>query len=306
MSQYSGHIFDIQRMSIHDGPGIRTVVFLKGCPLSCRWCHNPEGIDNARELFYTSSLCVACGKCVQECDRKILALASNFSLQRDPQRCLRCGRCAEICPTGALKIIGRTVSVEEVMDEVLRDCIFYEESGGGLTISGGEPLQQSDFVLQLLKAAKENRIHTCLETCGFGAAKELLSLAALTDMILFDWKETNPVLHKQWTGVSNTRIKRNLATLNHQEVPVILRCPLIPGLNLREDHLDGIAKTAASLHHCTEIHLMTFHNYGLSKYAALGKPVPKVISDTRLADTNEMEQAKEYVSSLWPGNIEIY
>jgi pyruvate formate lyase activating enzyme len=306
MNQHSGHIFDIQRMSIHDGPGIRTVVFLKGCPLKCLWCHNPEGMITAIELFYTVSLCTYCGRCAEECSANALALASNFSLQRDRERCLGCGQCAEICPTGALKMIGRTASVEEIMNEVLRDRIFYEESGGGLTVSGGEPLQQSDFALQLLKAAKENGIHTCLETCGFGDTQALLDLAALTDIILFDWKESNPALHKQWTGVSNTRIKKNLAALNQQKTQIILRCPLVPGLNLRQDHLEGIAKTAASLPHCRAIHLMTFHNYGLSKYTALGKPMPELMSNAIPADMNEMQQAQQVLSSLWDGKVEIY
>jgi len=196
--------------------------------------------------------------------------------------------------------------VEEVMSEVMRDLIFYEESGGGLTISGGEPLQQYDFTLQLLIKAKENAIHTCLETCGFGDTNKLLDLAALTDVILFDWKESNPTLHKQWTGVSSMRIKRNLKALNQQLVPIILRCPLVPELNLRNDHLEGIAKIASSLPLCREIHLMPFHNYGLSKYAALGKLIPEVMLNSRPADTNEMQHARQVLSSLWDGKIEIY
>jgi len=205
-----------------------------------------------------------------------------------------------------LKFIGRTVLVEEVMNEVIRDKIFYEESGGGLTISGGEPLQQYDFTLQLLMKAKENGINTCLETCGFGDTNKLLNLAALTDVILFDWKESNSVLHKKWTGVSNTRIKRNLEALNQQQSPIILRCPLVPGLNLRKKHLEGIARIASSLPLCREIHLMPFHNYGLSKYAALGKPIPEVVSKSQPADMNEMQHARQMLSSLWDGKIEIY
>ena len=306
MTECKGHIFNIQRMSVHDGPGIRTVVFLKGCPLNCLWCHNPEGIHRTVEISYNIKLCMFCGRCVAACENEAIAVSGNLQHDLNRERCQKCGQCVEVCPAGALEKIGRDVSADEVMAEVIRDRVYYEESDGGMTISGGEPLLQPAFSLQLLKAAKAAGINTCLETCGFGETNALISLASFSDLVLFDIKETDPELHEQWTGVSNTFIRNNLKILDQQQVPIILRCPIVPGLNLRDDHIQGIAETAATIKNCSEIHLMTFHKFGLTKQQALGRTIPKTLDDIEPASPEEMQQICEMIKTLWDGNVEIY
>lgn len=305
MVKCSGRIFNIQRMSVHDGPGIRTVVFLKGCPLNCMWCHNPEGIDTNNEISYTVKLCMFCGRCGTACENSAIEVSRNLEHHLNRGRCHRCGRCVDVCPTGALEKVGRVVDVDEIMEEVLRDRVYYEESNGGLTISGGEPLLQAEFSLQLLQAAKEAALHTCLETCGFGDITALTALAAFSDLVLFDVKEFDPELHRQWTGKSNISINKNLKTLDKQHVPIILRCPIVPGLNLREDHLHGIAEIAGELKNCTGIHLMTFHKFGLSKQQALGRTPPDVLANISSPSPEEMEHLRETLATLWDGEVEI-
>jgi len=249
---------------------------------------------------------MSCGRCAAECENGALAVSRNLEHALNRERCQRCGHCADVCPTGALEKVGRVVSVDEVMEEVIRDRVYYEESGGGMTLSGGEPLLQPVFSLELLKAAKAAALHTCLETCGYGDTEALIALAAFSDVVLFDIKESDPALHKQWTGVSNTSIRNNLEVLDLQQAPIILRCPIIPGLNLRKEHIEGIAKTAAKLKNCQEIHLMTYHTFGLSKQQALGRGMPEALANTSPAGPEEMEAVRELLASLWDGNVEIY
>jgi len=267
--QVTGTIFDVQRFSIHDGPGIRTTVFVKGCPLRCAWCHNPEGLREAPQLAYTPSLCIGCGYCVSRCKHNAHTIG-DVGHRIDRSKCVECFACVEECYSGALEIIGRTVTVGALMGDVLKDAPFYEESGGGLTVSGGEPLAQFDFVRALLATAKAEGLDTCLETCGLGSRDSLLELASWVDLFLYDYKETNPALHRQYTGQDNTRILENLSALDELGATIVLRCPIIPGVNNRPDHYEGIARTAEALAHCHAVHLMGYHRLGTAKQARLG------------------------------------
>ena len=271
-----GNIFDIQRFCVHDGPGIRTTVFVKGCPLRCQWCHNPESQKKELSVAYYDGKCIACGACVNACEHNCHALESTDDLTRnrpnhkiDREKCIKCGICSKACPTGAIELLGRQVSVEEVMSEVVRDKTFYKNSGGGMTVSGGEPLMQSEFLLALLKSAKEQGIHTCIETCGFASAETVRSIAPYTELFLYDIKETDPERHKALTGAPLDVIISNLKLLDGLGAKTVLRCPLIPEKNFRDEHLRGIAKLAAELENVTEINVMAYHTLGSSKYEAL-------------------------------------
>ena len=265
----TGTVFNIQRFCVNDGPGIRTTVFLKGCPLSCAWCHNPESNSARPELFYDADKCVSCGRCVSLCPQKA-HLMENGRHQLRRESCVRCMACAEThCP--ALAAAGETRRAEDVMAEVLRDRPFYQASGGGMTLSGGEPFFQEAFVLDLLRLAREAQVHTCVETCGFAPLSLLEQAARWVDLFLYDIKLTDPALHRQWTGVSNDRILENLRALDKMGAKTVLRCPVIPGVNDTPAHFQGVAKIANSLMHLQEIHLEPYHPLGVSKARRLGR-----------------------------------
>lgn len=264
-----GMIFDIQRTSIHNGPGIRTTVFLKGCPLRCLWCHNPEGLLVHRQLAFTPSLCIGCGYCFEHCPNAAHVMAGEkHELLRE--RCAACFLCVGQCHSNALEIIGREVTVHEVMDEVLKDRIFYEESGGGMTLSGGEPLMQFDFTKALLEAAKAEGIHNCLQTSGFTSDDCLLEIVPLVDLFLFDYKETDSQRHEAYVGVPNDGALENLRRIDREGAQTVLRCPLIPTVNLRDNHLRGIVALQRSLKNCRGIHIIGYHPLGESKRERLG------------------------------------
>ena len=265
----TGTVFNIQRFCVNDGPGIRTTVFLKGCPLSCAWCHNPESNSARPELFYDADKCVSCGRCVSLCPQKA-HLMENGRHQLRRESCVRCMACAEThCP--ALAAAGETRRAEDVMAEVLRDRPFYQASGGGMTLSGGEPFFQEAFALKLLRLAREAQVHTCVETCGFAPLSLLEQAARWVDLFLYDIKLTDPALHRQWTGVSNDRILENLRALDKMGAKTVLRCPVIPGVNDTPAHFQGVAKIANSLMHLQEIHLEPYHPLGVSKARRLGR-----------------------------------
>lgn len=269
MENETAVVFDIEKFAVHDGPGIRTIVFLKGCPLRCIWCHNPESQTFEPELFFKSEKCTLCGRCAAICPQKCHAIEnSKHELIRN--KCVRCGRCADECPTEALKLSGRKMSVAEVMSEVLRDCAFYENSGGGLTVSGGEPLSHPEFTRTLLEAAKQNRLHTAVETCGFAPWEIVSPLLSLVDLWLWDIKAA-PHHHRELTGVDCAPILDNLRKLDAVGGSTVLRCPLIPGVNDMEADLAHIAGVANSLKHVRRIDLEPYHPLGENKCAQLGR-----------------------------------
>lgn len=267
----NGTIFDIQRFCVHDGPGIRTTVFFKGCPLRCIWCHNPESQKKKAEIAYYPQKCIGCGGCIAVCPENCHTLAEGHCFDRT--NCIACGKCAEACVADSLELLGKTETAEKILKEVLRDRPFYQNSGGGLTVSGGEPLMQSDFLLELLKGAKSEGLHTCLETCGFSSKEVLRETAQYTDLFLFDIKETDDVRHQKLTGVPFTPILENLRYLNSLGAAIILRCPLVPEINDREEHMEKIALLAAELE-VQEVNVMAYHRLGDGKYDAIGTENP--------------------------------
>ena len=264
-----GKIFNIQRFSTSDGSGIRTVVFLKGCPLSCVWCHNPESQSVLPEIFYKKDMCIGCGACINECveDCHVFNDGTHF-LER--KNCIHCAKCVGACSSNALEVCGEEKSAEEIIEEVLRDKPFYEESEGGVTLSGGEPLMQYDFTLSLLKLAKNNGLHTAIETSGF-SYKNILDLAEYTDLWLYDIKIFPDDEHIKYTGVSNKAIFDNLHLLDKSGADIVLRCPIIPDINMNDEHFDKLVQLANSLSGVLAIHLEPYHPLGISKAEQLSK-----------------------------------
>jgi len=265
-----GMVFDIKKFAIHDGPGIRTTVFLKGCPLHCLWCHNPESQEQKPELSFMPDKCIGCGWCFKACPVGAHRMENGVHIL-DRSKCIRCGKCAEQCYAGACTLIGKEMTGEDVLAEVLKDKPFYETSHGGMTISGGEPMQQFEFTRELLHAAKQAGLHNCLDTCGFAPLEHYRTLLPDVDLFLYDLKETDPARHEQYTGVPLQPILDNLKALDADGAQISLRCPIIPGLNDRADHFRAIAAAAAALKHVVEINLMPYHPLGESKLPRLGK-----------------------------------
>ena len=268
MYNTTGTVFNIQRFSTYDGPGIRTCVFLKGCPLRCAWCHNPESHSARVQMFYRADLCVGCGACMAACPSGCHRMDAGRHMF-DRSLCQSCGKCAGACPANSMEICGETLFAEAVMVDVLHDRPFYEASGGGMTLSGGEPLMQFDFALALLRLAKENDIRTAIETCGY-THRDITELVPCTDQWLFDVKLTDDEKHRRYTGVSNRIILDNLRKLDDAGAKIVLRCPIIPDVNFDDGHFEGLANLARSLKNASAIHLEPYHPLGVSKARQLG------------------------------------
>ena len=294
-----GIVFNIQKFSVNDGPGIRTVVFLKGCPLRCKWCANPESQLVRTEIMWDEKKCAGCHHCIEVCPAQAVSLKEG-KITIDSSKCDGCGKCFRECPGRALKNEGELKTVEEVMDAVMQDLPFYEESGGGMTLSGGEMLAQPDFAKSLLLAAKKNGLHTCCETTGFAKQEVFAEVIENIDAILFDVKHWNTEKHKEGTAVPNEQILANLKYAINQGKDVLPRIPVIPGFN---DSADDAANLARVIREAggTKCQLLPFHQFGENKYEQLGREY--AYKDVTAYHREDLE---EYRQTLIANGVEAF
>jgi pyruvate formate lyase activating enzyme len=265
----TGTIFNISRYSIHDGPGIRTTVFFKGCPLDCWWCHNPEGIDRKPHLSMRAGRCIQCGTCVENCPEGAICL-SDGRITTDASRCQGCFHCAEVCPAEAREVIGRSVSVDEVMAEIIKDVAFYDESGGGATFSGGEPLKQPAILIALLDECGRLDIHRTVDTCGYASRSVVRQVAERADLFLYDLKHMDSEAHRKFTGVDNRGILDNLKYLASRDAAVRVRFPVIPGVNDNVGNVEKMGTFLRSLNRAYCVDILEYHDVFASKYKRFG------------------------------------
>ena len=266
----TGTIFDIKRFSMHDGPGIRTTVFLKGCPLSCVWCHNPESQSCEPVLLRRPELCVRCWRCAAACPQGALQAGAEQAFARDGGRCVACGACAEACPSEALTRVGRVVEARALIEEVARDRLFFDESGGGVTFSGGEPLDQPEFLKEALSLCRLEGLHSAVDTSGFAPRQVAREVAALADLVLYDLKLLDPDAHRRCTGVSNEEILGNLRALAAEGRRVEIRMPMIPGITDTEENIEAACRFIGTLPQKPRVRLLGHHHAAMSKYSRFG------------------------------------
>ncbi|MFX1487210.1 MAG: glycyl-radical enzyme activating protein, partial [Promethearchaeota archaeon] len=269
--QIKGLIFNVQRCSVHDGPGIRTTVFFKGCPLRCLWCDNPESINPVPEIMFDNSKCTSCYKCLSACPQNAIT-ASSDGIKIDREACDNCGECTKVCNSKALDICGSYSKLDDLLYEIKRDIPFFGTSGGGITATGGEPVLQHEFLKELFKSAHGSAIHTALETSGYAPWKALKNTLRETDLVLYDIKTIDPELHREMTGVSNELILQNLERMTLSDINLIVRVPVIPGHNIvSERDIHKIGVFLAELGGIDRIDLMPYHKFGISKYKMLDR-----------------------------------
>ena len=264
------YVLDVQRSSVNDGPGIRTTVFLKGCPLQCQWCHNPESQSFDRQLSFNRSRCTGCGACVDVCPNGVHTVADGIHTV-DYAKCTRCGDCVDACMNKALCICGKGMSPTEVFDIVEKDRAFYEATGGGVTLSGGEPLVHPEFCEELLSMCQQVGISTCMETSGFAPRGHLERLLPLTDLFLFDYKLTEVRDSVRYIGAGIGNARDNLEYICEKKVPVVLRCPIVPGVNDNDAHFEGIGRLLTEYEAIQKAELLPYHDFGISKGEATGQ-----------------------------------
>ena len=286
----SGTVFDIQRFSLHDGPGIRTIVFLKGCPLSCKWCSNPESQNMKPVIMYKKNECLHCGRCINACSRKAISFENKTFIDRSI--CTGCGECANACPAGALVVKGKTMTVQQLIRELKKDATTYRRSGGGITLSGGEPLVQYEFAAELLRACKAQGWDTAIETTGAGITEAVEKVIPYVDTVLLDIKHLDTEKHKKFTGIGNEQILKNAARIS-QISSTVVRVPVIPGFNYSEEEIRAITEFAKTLRGMRTIHPLPYHTFGENKYDLLGRDY--ALADIKPLKPEELEHLKTMV-----------
>jgi pyruvate formate lyase activating enzyme len=268
VSDITGIIFDIKRYAINDGPGIRTTVFFKGCPLRCLWCHNPESISGSPQLMHRVSRCISCGQCIQACPESAVTRHAGISILW--QRCTNCGACVHVCPAGAMEMVGKTMTVDAVMQEVGKDIIFYDQSGGGVTFCGGEPLAQPEFLRELLTRCQQMNIHTALDTSCYAERKIIDSVIDKVNLFLCDIKHPDSAKHREFVGVENTIILENIRYLAQKGKPIIIRVPVVPGFNDQPETIEAIGKLVGQMKGIHRIDLLPYNSGGWNKAQRMG------------------------------------
>ena len=288
----TGSVFDIQRFSLHDGPGIRTIVFLKGCPLSCLWCSNPESQNRKPVILFKASDCIHCGRCIAVC--KLGAISPDNKNWVDRDKCSGCGECANACPAGALVLKGRTMSVQQVIRELKKDATTYRRSGGGITLSGGEPLVQHQFASELLKACKGQGWNTAIETTGIGTGEAVETVIPYVDTVLLDIKHMDRETHRKYTGATNEIALKNAHRIS-QISQTVIRIPVIPGFNYTPEDIGAIAEYARTLVGVRTIHLLPYHSFGENKYDLMGQEY--LLKDIKPLNPEDLSECKAVVES---------
>ena len=284
-------VADIQRFCMHDGPGVRTTVFLKGCPLRCRWCHNPETQRSEKEILLYESKCIGCSSCLAACENDAQIFSDIRAIDRE--RCVSCGRCALVCPTNALEVVGEDYTKDRLLEIIEKDRPFYGEMGG-VTLSGGEPLLQGEAI-ELLSLCRGRGISTAVETCGYVSSDTVRKAVPLVDVFLWDIKDTDPVRHERYTGKGNERIIENLFVADSLGAKTRLRCILVSGVNTEREHYKRIADLYHRLTGCEGVELLPYHSYGGAKAAALG--IKSDLCDSCIPSKEDVLAAKEYLKN---------
>ena len=294
-----GIITEIQRFSLHDGPGIRTTVFMKGCNIQCGWCHNPETIQIKPQLQFFPEKCIGCGECINVCPNGVHTVVDNKKVLKR-ELCESCGKCASVCYSEALILVGREMDAQDVMKEIMEDIKYYRQSGGGVTISGGEPLVQKEFTFEILKHCREQGIQTAIETNVAMPWKDISFILPVTDLIMLDIKAMDDDVHKKWTGVSNARILENIKKLSEKEIPLIIRTPVIPEVNDSTQEIGRIAEYISSLSSVLYYELLPFNPLGAPKYESLD--MKNAFAASKTTDEKVMKQlaqtARKFVKNV--------
>jgi pyruvate formate lyase activating enzyme len=290
-----GFIYDLQRFAIHDGPGIRTLVYMKGCPLKCLWCSSPQTQNSKPEIMQNEINCKKCGTCIDVCPDHVITITDEDEIRFDRERCTNCGQCVESCPNQALKIIGYHVTTEELYQEVNKDSPFYRRSNGGVTVGGGEPTMQIDFVTAFLKRCKQTYINTAIETCGYVKWDNMENLLKYVDLVYIDIKHMDPEVHKNLTGFSNELILENVKKISKIK-PIIIRIPVIPDYNDSEENITATARFAFDLgDNLKRLELLPYHKFGTQTYVRIGMEYK--LTDVEPPSEDHMLRLKEIVES---------
>ncbi len=284
------NIFDIQKCSYHDGPGIRTVIFFKGCNIGCIWCQNPESVSSEKDLLFNKNNCIKCEKCINICPNKCHVIKDNGDHHIKREVCVKCGKCTEICYSNALQLIGKETSIDVIMKEILTDMEFYKISGGGVTLSGGEPLLQKEACYEILVRCKQNSVNTAIETAGNVNWDVFQKVLPLTDYLLFDIKTIDDEMHKSVCGVSNRQILHNLERIGESKVNLIIRVTVVPGVNDNEENIEATINRVRFFSNLKGFEIIPFHKLGKSKYHMLGKEYKaKNIKEPPLSDIENLK-----------------